>query len=377
MTDALWKRFVNQSIAPVIIDENYERGEAAPIRGVIWLSVIFWASSSAVLAIGDVSLAPDRLPEVIGMRMTLTALGLLFCFVIHLLLRRLRHRSFRYRIIALVLVTPIFAEIFAWASYFGMQAAFGKPLEIPLVNLAGVLGAVMQFTWLFLAWAGFYFALYYAAEAEAKERRTAAFRAMAQDAQFQALAYQINPHFLFNSLNAVSALMVDGRLRDAENVVTGLSRFLRHTLATDPTSLVTLGEEVAIQREYLAIEQQRFPDLEIAYDIPDALSHAYLPALSLQPLVENAVKHGVARSASPTRIAITAVAEKQTLQVVVENCGGAPTEGDRDARRSGLGLRNVRDRLSHIYGNAAKLDTTVLANAGFRATISLPLSYSL
>jgi two-component system, LytTR family, sensor kinase len=376
MPKDLQESFVNRSAAPIIINENPEDASAPPIRGVVWMSALFWGSSSTVLAVGDASLAPDRLGEVIGMRVALAALGVTFCFLIHLLLHRLHRRSFRHRMVALVLITPVFAELFAWASYFGMNVAFGKPLEIPLVNLAGVIGAIMQFTWLFLAWAGFYFALYYAAEAEAKERRAAEFRVLAQQAQLQALAYQVNPHFLFNSLNAVSALMLDGRIADAEHIVTGLSRFLRQTLAIDPTSHITLGEEVAIQREYLAIEQQRFPDLETLFDIPDALANARVPALSLQPLVENAVKHGVARCSPPARIAITAETTDQTLQISVENSGGAPGRFEKPIAGTGVGLVNVRDRLAHLFGDQGRLTTARLDDAAFRATISLPLSFA-
>ena len=366
---------MNHNEAPIIIDENPENTSAPPIRGVTWMSVLFWSSSSAVLAVGDASIVPDRLVEVIGMRIALTILGLVFCFLIHLLLRTLRHRTFRYRVIALLLVTPVFAELFAWASYFGTRIAFGAALELPLVNLATTIGAVMQFTWLFLAWAGFYFALYYAAEAEAKERRAAEFRVLAQQAQLQALAYQVNPHFLFNSLNAVSALMLDGRIADAEHIVTGLSRFLRQTLAIDPTSHLTLGEEVAIQREYLAIEQQRFPDLETIFDVPDAIANACVPALSLQPLVENAVKHGVARCSPPARISIRAQTIDTTLHISVENSGGVPAQTESPIAGTGLGLANVRDRLTNLFGDRGKLTTTKLEHAAFRATISLPLSF--
>jgi two-component system, LytTR family, sensor kinase len=369
------RKLMSDPTAPIIIDEGLRPVAAPPIRGVVWMSTLFWGSSSAVLAVGDASLAPLRLGEVVGMRIALAAVGLVFCFLIHLLLQQLRQRSFRFRVAALVLVTPVFAELFAWASYFGMKAAFGQPLDIPLVNLAGVIGAVMQFTWLFLAWAGFYFALYYAAEAEAKERRAGEFRVLAQQAQLQALAYQVNPHFLFNSLNAVSALMLDGRIADAEHIVTGLSRFLRHTLAIDPTSHITLSEEIAIQREYLAIEQKRFPDLETLFDIPDALANARVPALSLQPLVENAVKHGVARCSPPARIAVCAVAVDQNLQIAVENRCGVPAQANFRLSGTGVGLANVRDRLSHLFGDRGKLTTITLDGSAFRATISLPLSF--
>ncbi|WP_343517730.1 histidine kinase [Sphingomonas sp.] len=338
------------------------------------MSAVFWISSFAALALGDVSRAPDRVLAIVGMRTALTALGMGFCLLIHLLLRRLHHRSFRYRVIALVLVAPLCAELFAWANYFGMKVAFGVPVHVPAVDLSSVISAVMQFTWLFLAWAGFYFALYYSAEAEAKERRAGELRALAQQAQLQALAYQINPHFLFNSLNAVSALMLDGRIADAEQIVTRLGRFLRHTLALDPASAITLGQEVAIQREYLAIEQQRFPDLAAEFHIPDALANARLPALSLQPLVENAVKHGVARSAPPTWIRIAASVGGEQLEVAVENGGGAQAQGMAEPEGGGVGLANVRERLARHFGERGRLAVGSLEDGSFRAVISLPLS---
>lgn len=365
---------VTDHAAPVIIDELPDAAAAAPIRGLVAMSAVFWISSFALLAVGDMSRAPDRALAIVGMRIALTALGMAFCLLIHLLLRRLRHRSFRDRVIALAMVAPICAELFAWASYFGMKLAFGAPLHLPAVDLATAIGTVMQFTWLFLAWAGFYFALYYSAEAEAKERRAGQLRVLAQQAQLQALAYQINPHFLFNSLNAVSALMLDGRIADAEQVVTRLARFLRHTLALDPTSHITLGQEIAIQREYLAIEQQRFPDLATEFQIPDALVNARLPALSLQPLVENAVKHGVARAAPPTWIRIAASADDEQLEVAVENGGGAQSTDAVGPDTGGVGLANVRDRLARHFGERGRLAAGQVDDGTFRAVVSLPLS---
>ncbi|MCW4463532.1 histidine kinase [Sphingomonas sp. BT-65] len=359
--------------APVIIDE-LPAAASPPIRGLVAMSAVFWISSFAVLAVGDMSRAPDRALAIVGMRIALTALGMGFCLLIHLLLRRLHHRGFRDRVIALVIVAPVCAELFAWANYFGMEVAFGVPVHVPAVNLASAIGSVMQFTWLFLAWAGFYFALYYSAESEAKERRAGQLRVLAQQAQLQALAYQINPHFLFNSLNAVSALMLDGRIADAEQIVTRLARFLRHTLALDPTSDITLGQEVAIQREYLAIEQQRFPDLAAEFQIPEALVNARLPALSLQPLVENAVKHGVARSAPPTWIRIAASADEEQLEVTVENGGGGQSRGMAEPDGAGVGLANVRDRLARLFGERGRLAAGRLDDGTFRAVVSLPLS---
>ena len=119
----------------------------------------------------------------------------------------------------------------------------------------------------------------------------------AQEAQLRALRYQINPHFLFNTLNSLSSLILSKQTDTAERMLMNLSTFFRATLSADPTADVSLDEEIKLQRLYLDIEQIRFPDrLSVEVDVPDALLAARVPVLILQPIVENAVKYGVAKS---------------------------------------------------------------------------------
>src|SRR5690349_21025945 len=168
-------------------------------------------------------------------------------------------------------------------------------------------------TWLFffLAWSAFYLANQVQAEVHGAERRAAEAESAAQAAQVRALRYQVNPHFLFNTLNSLSSLIIAGRADEAEAMVLKLSTFFRSSLTLDATADISLAEEIGLQRLYLDIEKVRFPRrLKAEFDIPEELESARLPALLLQPIVENAIKHAV----STTR-------DKVTLQIIAREAG--------------------------------------------------------
>jgi LytS/YehU family sensor histidine kinase len=192
------------------------------------------------------------------------------------------------------------------------------------------------------------------------------------DAQNRMLRYQINPHFLFNTLNALSALILARENERAERMVLSLSSFLRHTLEGELPDKSPLSDEIDAQRQYLSIEQARFEDrLTFVEDIPDELQDALTPSLILQPLVENAVKYGVARCSEPVTIEIRAEAEGNRLRLTVCDDGG----GGRGPAppHLGVGLANVRRRLELIYGKAASLTCGPRAARGFLAAVEIPL----
>jgi hypothetical protein len=196
--------------------------------------------------------------------------------------------------------------------------------------------------------------------------------ANAQQAQLAALRYQLNPHFLFNALNSISALIVTSRNEDAEQMTHKLSSFLRSSLNADPEELIPLEDELALTEEYLDIESVRFGErLEVDVDCSPGACEAMVPSFLVQPLVENAIKHGVARSRGPTRIDITGSIEGDRLNISVANCV-ADGEGDAATASSGVGLANVRHRLEAVYGRAANLSA---GREGDRyvATISIPV----
>jgi len=208
----------------------------------------------------------------------------------------------------------------------------------------------------------------------AQEVRLAEVDAAAQQAQLAALRYQLNPHFLFNSLNSISALIVTRRNDDAEAMTDKLSRFLRSSLNADPTELIPLEDELALTEEYLDIESVRFGErLDVSVRCAADACLARVPSFLVQPLVENAVKHGVARSSTPVKIEITASLSSDMLCINVEN-----GLGEREATallpgsmNSGLGLINVRRRLQTVYGERATL-TTAREDGRFSATICIP-----
>ena len=223
----------------------------------------------------------------------------------------------------------------------------------------------------FLAWAAIYLALCYAARMGALERRTAELRAAAQSAELRALRYQVNPHFLFNTLNSLSSLVMTGKKGEAERMILNLSTFFRTSLTGDPTEDVPLSEEITLQRLYLDIEAVRFPERLIArIDVPEILRSACVPGLILQPLVENAVKYGVSRARRPVTIRIHASSEAEVLRLSVEDDGDPVAE---TGGGTGVGLRNVRDRLAARFGDAAHCHWGPRAGGGFAVRIAMPL----
>ena len=191
----------------------------------------------------------------------------------------------------------------------------------------------------------------------------------ASRANLAALRYQLNPHFLFNTLNSISSLVMTKRLEDAEQMLTLLSEFLRSTLAQRPDAPQTLEGELETVEAYLAIERIRFGDrLAIEVDCPAELRDAPIAHFLLQPLVENAVKHGVAPSSEPVTIRIDARSAGDDLVVAVENnCA----EGQSPGHGTQVGLRNVRERLAAVYGERGHLET-IHREGGYLALLRFP-----
>ena len=233
--------------------------------------------------------------------------------------------------------------------------------------------------WLFffLAWSAFYLATKAQAEVLNARRQTAEAETAAQAAQVRALRYQINPHFLFNTLNSLSSLVMSGRPEEAESMILKLSNFFRTSLSLDPSADVTLAEEIALQRLYLDIEKVRFPRrLKVEIDIPDELASARVPGLLLQPLVENVIKYGVSGTREKLTLTISAREAgpgRFTLEVI--NSGGTATTRNRNGKPdgTGVGLANVCARLQARFGPSAKCDFGPTPDGGYRVTMTLPL----
>lgn len=206
-------------------------------------------------------------------------------------------------------------------------------------------------------WTAMYLASHHYRQTRHDERRLAAVRIEAHEAQVRALRYQVNPHFLYNTLNSVAALILDQRNEQAEQMVLRLAAFFRASLENDPLVDVPLGQELAMQRHYLAIEQVRFASrLDIKVDIPVEVQAALIPSLILQPIVENSLKHGAPDQGEVLQVTLAARREGGNLVIEVTNNGvGYPSAAKLPSSGTGTGLSNVRSRLASRYGSSAML----------------------
>jgi len=235
--------------------------------------------------------------------------------------------------------------------------------------------------WLFFfaAWSAVYLAAVSQRQALALQRRAALAETAAQAAQVRALRYQVNPHFLFNTLNSLSSLVMTERGAEAETMILKLSNFFRTSLSLDPNADVTLEEEIELQRLYLDIEKVRFPRrLKVEIDIPEGLGSARLPALILQPVVENAIKYGVSATKDKVTLRIAArYLEPKRLQLTVENSGGTALKSPRQRSQhesTGVGLGNVCQRLDARFGRDANCTFGPLPEGGYRVVMTLPMT---
>lgn len=264
----------------------------------------------------------------------------------------------------------------AWASAgIGLRAVLGMlPTDMPLSRHAAswMLTSLPWSVFMYFTVLGCVMAFAYFFEAKEREAQTARLTAQVAQARLGALRMQLHPHFLFNSLNAVQVLIRDRRNADANLVVDRLSDILRHVLSQGDAQEVPLAEEVEILRKYLAIEVVRFPDrLTVQWDITIAAAAGLVPSFVLQPLVENALRHGVAAMSQRGTVSIAARVENATLVLLVANdvpddAVPAPNGG------SGVGLANTRERLKTLYGDRASL--TLSREAG-RVSVTIRLPY--
>jgi hypothetical protein len=241
-----------------------------------------------------------------------------------------------------------------------------------------VLDASVVWLFFFIGWGAFYLANQAQAEALGAQRRLADAEGAAQAAQVRALRYQVNPHFLFNTLNSLSSLVMTGRTDRAETMLLALSTFFRTSLSLDPSADVTLAEEIDLQRLYLDFEKARFPDrLHVEIDVPKELEQARMPALLLQPIVENAIKYGVSRSRKAVVIRIDARhLDNHRMVVEISNRlknGGKDELPAATHEGTGVGLANVCQRLDARFGSHASCRFGAMHSGGYKVSLTMPV----
>jgi two-component system LytT family sensor kinase len=246
-------------------------------------------------------------------------------------------------------------------------------------KLMGWFEAMVAYTYLILAWVFLYITLRFYRAMQQQSRSLLAATAMAHQAQLKMLRYQLNPHFLFNTLNAISTLVLDRANDTANRMVQSLSAFLRHSLDSDPMQRVTFKQELDALRLYLDIEKVRFAErLQIEYRIEPECYSALLPSLLLQPLIENAIKYAVARRVEGGRLEISARRDGDMLELMVADDGpGSPQFAPGavvppPGNGHGVGLVNTRERLKVLYGERQQFIARNRQPQGAEVLIRLP-----
>jgi hypothetical protein len=227
-------------------------------------------------------------------------------------------------------------------------------------------------------WSGLYFGIKYYRMVQQQREQVLKATNTAHQAQLRTLRYQLNPHFLFNTLNAISTLVLESENETADKMVTRLSAFLRHTLDRDPMQKVTLREEVDALDLYLGLEQLRFDDrLEINLEIEKPAFRSLVPSMILQPLIENSVRHATTVSEAGGTITIAGKVEDDMLCLSVADTGpGMPdpakalTQGE-----IGVGLTNTRERLQVLYGETHRFSVNNMQPHGLKVEICIPLEH--
>jgi two-component system, LytTR family, sensor kinase len=257
-----------------------------------------------------------------------------------------------------------------WASRTGLYALFGYgPYDYGIMRIRYVMEAPNYVVWYTVIASLIVLTDSYAA-ARARELRVAQLEGENARLKLQSLEAQLQPHFLFNALNTVSSVMYDD-VGAADTILARLGDLLRRTLKRQGVAEVSLAEEVETLRLYCDIQRARFADrLEVVVDVDDEAMHALVPQLLLQPLVENAFKHGDPGPGTTAKIRVRARRHEATLRVDVDDNGpGVAPDADTTV---GVGLENSRRRLAQLYGRAQSLSLGRSEAGGLRVTIVMP-----
>jgi two-component system LytT family sensor kinase len=354
-----------------------------------FLTIIgLWVFHFVIVSLRSALLDFPSESELVQRRALVSIVGVALTWLLYLILRAFDRQPLGHRVAMAFLLAVPCAFAIAYANYYlfniydpaGLFAEFDPALRAQeLTESLGMTAwqevseiAITRYFFI-IAWASLYLALGYAQEVREAERTAARFAQAAQDSELRSLRYQVNPHFLFNTLNSLSSMVITGKNAAAEEMIQNLSNFYRTSLSIDPLEDVSLDEEIALQQRYLEIEAVRYPErLRTEIKIEESVHDFKIPTMILQPLVENAIKYGVSRTNRPVTVSIKAQSVQGGIEISVADDGDAsPVAASTHRPGAGIGLANVRDRLEARYGPAAQLQTEAFASGGFVAKITI------
>ncbi len=291
------------------------------------------------------------------------------------------------RVAGIALVASVLTGIAGYSLHAAIMVGIGlQPSFASSLDPTTAPRSILEFVFAFLVWSAAYFGVLIWRRSQEREREATEARRLAQEAQLQMLAYQLNPHFLFNALTSIRAMIDEDRAR-ARQMVTELAAFLRHALVERALVTTTVAAELDALRGYLAIEQIRFEErLAIETHVEPAAESCAIPAFLIHPLLENAIKHGARDADGPLRVRLDARLLGDALRVEVWNTGSlvarAPVGPYRGAElglvnsttsagSTGIGVRNVRERLARLFPGRHRFELTD-EQGWVRALIELP-----
>lgn len=270
--------------------------------------------------------------------------------------------------VSVIFATLIYAYIDVWVLQTIREGADATPFAQLMVGAIFINGVLL------VAWSALYYAINYFVRAEEQADQLLGLEAAATSAQLTMLRYQLNPHFLFNTLNSISTLVLLKQTEQANAMLSRLSSFLRFTLINETTAKVSLASEVETLKLYLDIEKMRFEDrLRTEFDIEDSVKDALVPSLLLQPLVENAIKYAVTPQEEGADISINARRIGERVRIIVSDSGPGLQGSTPDPKLStGVGMANTRERLLQAYGDEQRFDSYTRSGGGFEVVIEFP-----
>ncbi len=223
---------------------------------------------------------------------------------------------------------------------------------------------------IFLCWSGIYYATSYHKKNQLNKQRMIELKSEAQEAKLRMFRYQLNPHFLFNTLNSISCLIKDKKNDSADKMLNRLAELLRFTLDSSPIDMVTVTEELELVDRYLQIEKVRFQEkLIVNLNVEEDSNNVLIPSLLIQPLIENSLKHAISTYPDGGVIDISIVIVAQRLIITISDDGKLTTPGNG----SGLGLKNLQSRLQSIYEDNYSMESGFATEGGFKVNIEVPV----
>ncbi len=273
----------------------------------------------------------------------------------------------------LTLLTLMVATgIWTFWKFFEMQELYPDKEMDSL--LAGYIYWYSYSFFILLSWTGLYYGIRFYQEMQAEREKSLRIATSAHQSQLKMLRYQLNPHFLFNTLNAISTLIMEGEGDIANNMVSALSKFLRYSLDNDPMQKVSLTQEAESMKLYLGIEKIRFEErLQLDFKLEDEAKQALIPSMLLQPLIENSIKYAIAKSETGGTISLDARVFAGNLLLELSDDGeGIELENGQMPRSNGVGLNNTRERLQQLYGDNHTCTFSRAEPRGLKVSIRLP-----